>query len=41
MTERLIKNILSEELFNTRICESLEQQLILNFMYKELLLEKF
>ena len=40
MTERLIKNILSEELFNTRICESLEQQLILNFMYKELLLEK-
>ena len=40
MTERLIKNILSEELFNTRICESVEQQQILDFIYEELLCEK-
>jgi len=40
MTEFLIKNILSEILFENKICESLEDQFIVNYLYKELLLEK-
>lgn len=40
MTELLIKNILAEELFGTRICESLEDQQIVDYFYKEFLLEK-
>ena len=41
MTEFLIKSILAEELFGNRLCENLEDQNIVNFFYKELLLEKF
>lgn len=40
MSELLIKNILSEILFENRICESLQNQQIINYLYKELLLEK-
>ena len=40
MTEYLVKNILSEELFGSRICESLEDRHIVNYMYENLLLEK-
>jgi hypothetical protein len=40
MTEFLIKNILSEILFENRICESLEDQSIVNYLYKELICEK-
>lgn len=40
MTEFLIKNILAEILFENRICESLEDQQIVNYFYRELLLEK-
>ena len=41
MTELTIKNILAEELFGNRICESLEDKEIIDFFYKEFLLEKF
>ena len=41
MTQFIIKNILAEELFGSRICESLEQKEIVNFFYKEFLCEKF
>lgn len=43
MTENFIKSILSEELFGSRICESVEDQEILEMFYIELkpLLEKF
>lgn len=40
MTEFLIKNILAEIIFENRICESLEDRRIINFFYKELLLER-
>lgn len=40
MTEFLIKNILAEILFEDKICESLEDRQIVNYVYKELLLEK-
>jgi hypothetical protein len=40
MTEFLIKNILAEILFESRICESLEDRQIVNYFYKELMLEK-
>jgi len=40
MTEFLIKNILAEELFENRICESLDDQVIVNYLYEELLLER-
>lgn len=41
MTESLIKNILSSELFGDQICESLDDYAILDFFYKEFLLERF
>lgn len=41
MTEFLIKRILAEELFDNHLCESLEDQQIVEFFYQELLLEKF
>ena len=41
MTESTIKSILAEELFGSKICESVEDQDLLEFFYKELLLEKF
>lgn len=43
MTEKFIKSILSEELFGRRICESVEDQEILEIFYEGLnpLLEKF
>jgi hypothetical protein len=43
MTEQIIKNILAEELFGSRICESVEDQEILQMFYEELtpLFEKF
>jgi hypothetical protein len=43
MTEQIIKNILAEELFGTRICESYEDQEILEMIYEELtpIFEKF
>ena len=41
MTEQILKGLLSEELFGTRLCESLEDQKIVDFFYEELLLEKF
>jgi hypothetical protein len=40
MTEFLIKNILAEILFENRICESLEDRWIVNYLYNELLLER-
>jgi len=40
MTEFLIKNIISEILFENRICESLEDQWIVNYLYEELLLDR-
>lgn len=40
MTEQFIKNILSEELFGYRICESVEDTQIVNYVYNRLLLEK-
>jgi len=40
MTELLIKNIVAEILFGNRVCESIEDQFIVNYLYKELLLEK-
>jgi hypothetical protein len=41
MKEATIKSILSEELFGNRICESIEDQEIVDFFYNEFLLEKF
>ena len=41
MNEITIKNILAEELLGNRICESIEDQQIVDFFYKEFLLEKF
>ena len=43
MTEQIIRNILAEELFGSRICESYEDQEILEMFYTELtpLFEKF
>lgn len=40
MTELLIKNIISEILFNNKVCESFENRSIVNYIYDELLLEK-
>jgi len=40
MTELLIKNILAEILFDNRICESLDDQWIVNYLYDNLLCEK-
>jgi hypothetical protein len=40
MTELLIKNTLSEILFGNRICESLDDRWIVNYMYDDLMLEK-
>lgn len=39
MTEYFIKKILTEELFGSRLCESVQQQEKLNFFYKHLMLE--
>lgn len=43
MTESTIKSILSEELFGSKLCESVEDQEILEYFYKELtpIFEKF
>jgi hypothetical protein len=41
MTEFFIKRILAEEIFENRLCESLEDKQIVDFLYEELLLEKF
>lgn len=41
MNQFIIKNILAEELFGSRICEKLEDKQIVDFFYKELLCEKF
>lgn len=40
MTELLIKNILGEILFKSRICESFKDKQLVDFYYKELLLER-
>lgn len=40
MTERLIKNLISEELFGTRISESAIQSSMINSVYNKLMLEK-
>lgn len=40
MTEVFLKNILAEELFQNRICESIDQQYIVDKLYKDLLLER-
>ena len=40
MTELFIKNTISEIMFGNRICESLEDRWIVNYLYDELLLEK-
>ena len=40
MTIELIKNILAEELFGSKICESTEDLHIVNYFYDNLLLEK-
>jgi hypothetical protein len=41
MTEFFLKTILAQELFDNRLCESLEDQQIVDLFYHELLLEKF
>lgn len=41
MTEFFLKTILAQELFDNRLCESLEDQKIVDLFYQELLLEKF
>jgi len=41
MNKQLIKNILTEELFGSKICESVEDIEIIDYFYKSLLLEKF
>jgi len=40
MTELLIKNIVAEILFGNKICESIENQDVVNYLYESLLLEK-
>jgi WYL_2, Sm-like SH3 beta-barrel fold len=40
MTELLIKNIISEILFNNRICESEENSYVVNFLYDKMLCER-
>jgi len=35
LTERLIKSIITEELFGTRICESLDQTQLVEFIYED------
>ena len=40
LTETLIKNMLAEILFNKRLCESAEDNSIVNYLYEALLLEK-
>jgi len=40
MTELLIKNIISEILFENRICESEENHFVVNYLYDTLLLER-
>ena len=40
MTEQFIKNILTEELFGYKVCESVQDAQIVSYIYKELLLEK-
>jgi hypothetical protein len=40
MNENKIKNILSETLFGTRFCETLEEQELVDYFYDEFLLEK-
>ena len=40
MTEFFIKTILTEELFGLRICESLEDKQIVNYLYEALLLDR-
>lgn len=40
MTELLIKNILAEILFDKRVCESLEDRWVVNYLYDSLLCEK-
>lgn len=40
MTELLVKNIISEILFDNRVCESLEDRWIVNYLYDNLLCEK-
>jgi len=40
MTEFLIKNIVAEILFDNRICESMDDKWIVDYLYEELLLEK-
>ena len=40
MTEFLIKNLIAEILFNSRVCESIEDQWIVDYIYDNLLLEK-
>ena len=40
LTEFFIKNILAEELFGSRICESLEDKEFVDYLYKEFLLER-
>jgi len=40
MTEQFLKNILTQELFGTRVCENTEDIQLVNLFYHELLLEK-
>lgn len=40
MTEFTIKNILAEELFGSRVCESLDDKWIVDYLYEELMLER-
>ena len=37
MTERLIKSLIAEELFGSRICESMDQTDLVNFIHSELI----
>lgn len=41
MSVRLIKNILAEELFGSRICESLDQTQLVDFIYSEITFPEF
>jgi len=40
LTESLIKNILTQQLYGNTLCESINQKRIVDYFYKELLLEK-
>lgn len=40
LSEQLIKNVLSQELFGYMVCESTEDTQIVNYLYERLLLEK-